>query len=177
MLQKLTALTLITCAPYGSAWGLRQWLVQSWLFKNHLGNLLKIEIHGPTAWDSDSAHLRIYLKKKQKAKLSRWLGHASQIWTHWWVIILWLRPEVIHCCYGNHWCTPQLDWIFGFYFFFYFFFKYTSGSKIEGIIFRREYVFSLSRYLYLERKSKAPQGRKFSHLKPNSTESRCPSLH
>lgn len=42
-------------------------------------------------------------------------------------------------------------------FYFFFFFKYTSVSKIEGIIFGREDLFSLSRYLYLERKSKVPK--------------------
>lgn len=40
------------------------------------------------------------------------------------------------------------------------FFKYTAVSKIEGIIFGREDVFSLSRYLYLERKSEVPKRQK-----------------
>lgn len=47
-------------------------------------------------------------------------------------------------------------------FYFFFFFKYTSVSKIEGIIFGREDLFSLSRYLYLERKSKVPKRQKIS---------------
>lgn len=52
--------------------------------------------------------------------------------------------------------SAKLEWVL----FFVFCFKYTFVSKIEGIIFGREDLFSLSRYLYLERNSKAPKRQK-----------------
>ena len=67
--------------------------------------------HGLKFWFSTSENLF----KKWETKLPRWFEHWSQIWTHWWVIILQPLAGVVPCCYGNHCSTPQPDWILLFF--------------------------------------------------------------